>query len=88
MTKKEIAEKVISNISNKFDVPKTALTLDSSHDSVGVESLDTVEIIVDTEKEFNIDIPDNRLLMLQSVGILVDYVDESISKRKRSIKTF
>jgi acyl carrier protein len=55
-----------------------------------VDFLDGVEIIVDTEEEFKINVPDNRLMMLRSVGTLVDYVEESLSKkqRKKSIKSF
>jgi len=81
MTKQEISKKIILNISNKTGVPKTKLSLKSSFESVGVDSLDGVEIIVDTEKEFNINVPDNRLMMLQSVGSLVDYVDTSLNNK-------
>jgi acyl carrier protein len=90
MTKHEIAERIMLNISNKFDVPKSEVSLNSTFKSVGVDSLDGVEIIVDVENEFKINVPDNRLLILQSVGLLVDYIDNSINKknRKRSIKKF
>jgi acyl carrier protein len=64
-------------------VPSAELTLDSTFESVGVDSLDGVEIIVDTEFEFKITIPDSRLMMLRSVGSLVDYVDESLHKKQR-----
>jgi acyl carrier protein len=83
MTKQEITDRIISNISKKSGVPSTELTLDSTFESVGVDSLDGVEIIVDTEFEFKITIPDNRLLQLHSVGSLVDYVDESLHKKQR-----
>jgi acyl carrier protein len=83
MTKQEITDRIISNISKKSGVPSAELTLDSTFESVGVDSLDGVEIIVDTEFEFKITIPDNRLLQLHSVGSLVDYVDESLHKKQR-----
>jgi acyl carrier protein len=90
MTKKEITEKIKRNICNKFDVPNNIISGDSTFKSIGVDSLDAVEIIVDTETEFNINVPDNKLLMLQSVGTLVDYIDESLNKkqRKKSVKHF
>jgi len=79
MTKQEIAEKIISNISNKLGVSTSDVSHETLFKSSGVNSLDLVEIIVDTEKEFNIDIPDSRLLKFQSVGRLVDYVDTSLN---------
>jgi len=90
ITKQEITNKIISRISNKIGVPETDLSLESSFESCGVDFLDGVEIIVDTEEEFKINVPDNRLMMLRSVGTLVDYVEESLSKkqRKKSIKSF
>jgi len=88
MTKQEIAEKIILNISNKFDVPKAEVSLESSFESIGADSLDGVEIIVDTEDEFKINVPDSKLMMIQSVGLLVDYVDASLNNKhkKKSIK--
>jgi len=81
MTKQEIAEKIISNISRKLGVSTSEVSLESSFESVGVDSLDGVEIIVDTEKEFNINVPNNKLMMFQSVGILVDYVDNYVNRK-------
>jgi acyl carrier protein len=79
MTKQEIAEKIILNISNKLGISTSEVSHETSFKSAGVNSLDVVEIIVDAEKEFNINVPDNRLTMFQSVGILVDYVDTSLN---------
>jgi acyl carrier protein len=50
MTKQEIAEKIILNISNKLGVSTSVVSIDTLFKSVGVNSLDEVEIIVDTEK--------------------------------------
>ena len=90
ISKQEIAEKIILNISNKLGVSTNEVSLESSFKSVGIDSLDGVEIIVDTENEFNINVPDNRLMTFQTVGILIDYVDDSLNKkfRKKSIKNY
>jgi acyl carrier protein len=86
MNKNEIAEKVITYISQKFDLPKAKLTLESTFESFGIGSLDEVEIIVDTEDEFKIRVPDNKLSTLNSVGLLVNYVDDSLNKKFKKNK--
>jgi acyl carrier protein len=67
------------NISNKLGVSTSEVSYETSFKSAGVNSLDMVEIIVDAEKEFNINVPDSWLLKFQSVGILVDYMDTSLN---------
>ncbi len=83
MTKKEITEKIKCNICNKYDVSNKIISGNSTFKSIGVDSLDWVEIIVDAEDHFKINVPDNRLLMLQSIGTLADYIDESLNKKQR-----
>ncbi|MGD0711287.1 MAG: acyl carrier protein [Bacteroidales bacterium] len=83
MSKQEIAEKIIGNISDKLGIPKTDISFESPFNSFGVDSLDSVEIIVDMESEFKIRVPDNKLLKLQSVQSIVDYVDDSLNKKFR-----
>ena len=81
MTKQEIADKIISKISNKLGNQLPELSPDSTFESVGFDSLDSIEIIVDAEDEFNIQIPDNRLTMFPTVGVLVDYVHSSLNRK-------
>jgi acyl carrier protein len=84
MNTEEIIEKIISNVSDKFEISNDRITFDSSFKSIGADSLDIVEIIVEMEKEFNVDVPDSKLLKLLTVGSLAEYIDASLNhKRKR-----
>lgn len=74
--KKEITTRVIDVI-KAFD--KTAATSDVTaqtvfHKDLGLDSLDTVELLVAIEEEFDIEIPDKVADDLKSVGETVDYI--------------
>jgi acyl carrier protein len=88
MTKQKITEKIILNICNKLGLSVTEVSVETFFKSIGANSLDVVELIVDVEDEFQINVPDNKLDVLRSVGLLVDYVDASLHSKykKRSIK--
>lgn len=88
MTKQKITEKIILNICNKLSLPITEVSVETFFKSVGANSLDVVELIVDVEDEFQIHVPDSKLDVLQSVGLLADYVDASLHSKykKRRIK--
>ena len=46
-------------------------------DDLGADSLDTVELIMEFEKEFNIAIPDDQAENIQTVGQAVSYIEEN-----------
>jgi acyl carrier protein len=81
MTQEDITKKIILSINKNFGVPKAKVFFDSTFESVGIDSLDRVEIITDMENEFKIEIPDNKLLVLRTVGLLVEYVDDSLHNK-------
>jgi len=84
MNVQEIAKKITLNVSNKFGISKTGISFDSSFQSIGANSIDIVEIILDMENEFKINVPDSKLVMMKSVGTLAKYIDTSLnSKPKR-----
>jgi acyl carrier protein len=85
VSRQEITEKIIFNISNNFGLYESEVCAESSFESVEANSIDVIEIIVDIEDEFKIQIPDSKLLVFQSVKLLVDYVDTSLN-RKHKIK--
>ena len=47
-------------------------------DDLGADSLDTVELIMEFEKEFNIQIPDDQAEKIQTVGHAIAYIEEVI----------
>ena len=73
-------EKVTEIIIDKLGVDKSKITPEAKFiDDLGADSLDTVELIMQFEEEFNIEIPDNDAENLLSVGQAVDYISEQLN---------
>jgi len=72
----EIASKVTDIIVEKLCVEKSEVTLEASFtNDLGADSLDTVELIMEFEKEFNIAIPDEQAEKIATVGDAVTYIE-------------
>lgn len=76
----EIAEKVKSIIVDKLGVEESEVTPDASFtNDLGADSLDTVELIMEFEKEFNISIPDEQAENITTVGQAIEYLEKQVS---------
>ena len=74
----EIAEKVKSIIVDKLGVDAGQVTPEASFtNDLGADSLDTVELIMEFEKEFNIAIPDDQAEKITTVGQAVSFIQEN-----------
>ena len=81
MTREEIAAKVKDIIVEKLVVEPSQVTEEASFtNDLGADSLDTVELIMELEKEFNISIPDEAAEKIQTVKDAIDYIYEHVSK--------
>lgn len=75
----EIAEKVKSIIIDKLGVEESEVTNEASFtNDLGADSLDTVELIMEFEKEFNISIPDEQAENITTVGDAVTYLEQNV----------
>ncbi len=73
------SEKVKDIIANELGVEREKLTTDASFiDDLGADSLDIVELVMEFEKEFNIDIPDEDAEKLRTVGDAIAYLNQKI----------
>ena len=71
----DIAEKVKSIIVDKLGVDLSEVTHEASFtNDLGADSLDTVELIMEFEKEFEISIPDEQAENIQTVGQAIEYL--------------
>ena len=71
-----IAERVKKIIVDKLGVEETQITDDASFtNDLGADSLDTVELIMEFEKEFNVTIEDSDAEKIQTVGNAVQYLE-------------
>jgi len=77
-----IAEKVIAIVSEQLNVPKEQIKPETSFvNDLGADSLDTVELVMEFEDEFDINIPDEDAEKIQTVGEAIKYVEEHLSKK-------
>ena len=74
----DIAEKVKSIVVEKLGVEASEVTPEASFtNDLGADSLDTVELIMEFEKEFNVSIPDDQAENIQTVGQAISYLEEN-----------
>jgi len=73
-----ISEKVTAIIVDKLGVDASEVTPDASFtNDLGADSLDTVELIMEFEKEFNIAIPDDQAENISTVGEAIKHIEDS-----------
>ena len=74
----EIAQKVKKIIIDKLGVEDSEVTPETSFtNDLGADSLDTVELIMEFEKEFDIQIPDDQAENIVSVGQAIEFIEKS-----------
>jgi acyl carrier protein len=77
--------KVKAIIVDKLDVDENEVTIEAIPEfDLGADSLDTVELIMEFEREFNIIIPDQYVEKLKSVKNCVSYIDNYIEDNKNN----
>jgi acyl carrier protein len=75
----DLEEKVKEIIAKELGVEREKLTNDASFmEDLGADSLDTVELVMEFEKEFNIDIPDEDAEKLRTVGDAMNYLKTKV----------
>ena len=74
----EIREKVVAIIVDKLNVEESEVANEASFtNDLGADSLDTVELIMEFEKEFSVSIPDDQAENIQTVGQAVAYLENA-----------
>jgi len=77
----DVEEKVKDIIVEELGVEREKLTSEASFmEDLGADSLDTVELVMAFEKEFDIDIPDEEAEKLRTVGDALKYLNEKLGK--------
>jgi acyl carrier protein len=79
MDMKQLEEKVKDIIAEELGVERDKLTDEASFmEDLGADSLDTVELVMAFEKEFDLDIPDEDAEKLRTVGAALKYLHEKL----------
>ncbi len=75
-------EQVIDIIVNKLGVERESV-VDSANftNDLGADSLDTVELIMEFEREFEINIPDNQAENISTVGEAISFVENAVNNK-------
>ena len=76
----DIAARVKSIIVEKLGVNEADVTEDATFTDLGADSLDTVELVMEFEKEFNIAIPDDIAEKISTVGDAIKYIEENVKQ--------
>lgn len=71
-----VFEKVQKILSDQFEVEEDTITLDSKlEEDFGADSLDSIDLIMSIEDEFEIDVPDDIVENMKTVSDIVDYIE-------------
>ena len=80
-TEQEVFEKVVAIVSEQMGVDKNEIKKETSFvNDLNADSLDTVELVMEFEDEFDMSIPDEEAEKIQTVGDAVDYIMGIASK--------
>ena len=79
MTEAEIEAKVIDIVAEQMGVPKTEVTRETSFtNDLNADSLDTVEMVMEFEDEFDTSIPDEKAEKIHTVGQAIAFIKENL----------
>ena len=72
-----VLEKVKMILSNQFDVEEDSITPETNiADDLNADSLDVVDMLMSLEDEFDVEIPDEEIEKMRTVGVVVSYIEE------------
>ncbi len=79
----EIEAKVITIVAEQLSVDKAEVSRETSFvNDLGADSLDTVELVMELEDEFDMNIPDDEAEKLQTVGSAIDFIQKIMAGPK------
>jgi acyl carrier protein len=80
-----VEERVIEIVADQLGASKEQITRDTSFvNDLGADSLDTVELVMELEEEFDINIPDDVAEKIQTVGQAIDHIQEAVESSETS----
>jgi len=81
---KAIEQKVIEIISEQVGVDKSEITRETSFiNDLNADSLDTVELVMEFEDEFDMSIPDEEAEKIQTVGAAIEYIVNTAQSKSK-----
>ena len=79
----EVETKIIEIVSEQMGVDKSEITRDTSFiNDLNADSLDTVELVMEFEDEFDMSIPDEEAEKIQTVGAAIDFIVQFVKSQE------
>ena len=75
-----VKDKVIEIVSEKLKKPKEQIALESTFQELGADSLDTADLVMEFEDEFDMNIPEEAEGKIKTVGDIVKFIEEQTKK--------
>ena len=85
MSDKSIEERVIRVFANFKKVPPEQITMDTTFDELGFDSLDGLNLVFELEEEFNLTIPDDRVTEMKGVRQAVEGIEALLEAKNSGI---
>lgn len=79
-----IEEKVLAIIAKNQRVPVENISVDSSFEQLGIDSMDSINIIFDLEGEFDIEIDDEQARQIHNVREMIDGVTQLVEAKEKA----
>ncbi len=85
MTVASVEERVIDIVAEQLNESKEKITRETSFvNDLGADSLDTVELVMELEEEFDITIPDDAAEKIQTVGQAIEHIEQTVEGNEPS----
>lgn len=74
-----VFESIKTILSTQLEINPDIITMETNiADELGADSLDVVELLMSIEEEFGVEIPDEKIESLKTVGSVVDYIQDNM----------
>jgi len=83
----ELIERTCKVIATSKRIPQDRVTIDSSFEELGIDSMDAVEILFALENEFDISIPDEEVKTVRNVRQMVEGVERLLAAKSAGTPT-
>ena len=82
LTEKEIEDKVVSIVAEQMGVDKAEINRETNFvNDLNADSLDTVELVMEFEDEFETTIPDDQAEKIQTVGQAIEFIGNHLAEK-------
>lgn len=76
-----VFDKIKDIIVEQLDVEEDAVTMEASiTDNLGADSLDVVDLVMSIEESFDVEIPDEEVENIKTVGDIVKYIENKVEE--------